>query len=76
MKQDLFQKQKGTEKGLTMSFGNVFWWFSQKNQKLCENNNASGTQCFNCLYLDRTQYFTQISRIVNFAETIENQSYF
>ena len=28
----LLQKQKGTEKGLTMSFGNVFWWFSQKNQ--------------------------------------------
>ena len=58
-----------------MSFGNVFWWFSQKNQKLFENNKASDTQCFNCSYLDKNQYFIQISRIVNFTKAIENQGF-
>ena len=53
------QKQKDTGKGqclLKMYFGE----FSQKNQKLFENNDASGIQCFKIFVFRQKSIFYSV----------------
>ena len=51
MKQDLAETEKYLERS-NYAFVNVFWWCTQKNQKLFENNNGSGTHCFTFFCLE------------------------
>ena len=50
----------------------MVWWFSQKKQKQCENNNASGTQFFNFLVFGWKLIFYSDFKIVNFININEN----